>query len=217
VVNFPHNPTGATISQKDFSEIIDICRENNIYLFSDEMYRFLEYDPKNRLPSASDLYEKAISLFGLSKSFALPGLRIGWLSSRDKELMQKIGEFKDYTTICNNSPGEILAIIALRNKDRILKRNLDIISENLELLDRFFAKYQDMFMWNRPVAGPIAFPEFKGELPISEFCEKLVEKNSTMLLPASVYGVKGNFFRIGFARKNLNEGLKKLEDFILNL
>ena len=118
VINFPHNPTGATVSAKEFKEIIELCRKNNTLLFSDEMYRFLEYNSDIRLPSASDLYENAISLFGMSKSFALPGLRIGWLSSKNKNLMQKISEFKDYTTICNNAPGEILSIIALQNKEK---------------------------------------------------------------------------------------------------
>lgn len=217
VINFPHNPTGATISKADFSELIELCRENNTLLFSDEMYRFLEYDSKNHLPSASDLYENAFSLFGMSKSFALPGLRIGWLSSKNKMLMKQIGEFKDYTTICNNAPGEILSIIALRNKEQILKRNLKIISDNLELLESFFSKYNHLFEWQQPIAGPISFPKFKGKMAISEFCEKLVKEQETMLLPSSAYGFEGNYFRIGFARKDLNESLERLAEFVTNL
>jgi len=215
VVNFPHNPTGATLSESEFREIIELCKKNNILLFSDEMYRFLEHDIQYRLPSASDLYENAISLFGLSKSFALPGLRIGWLSSKNKELMQQIGEFKDYTTICNNAPGEILSVIALRNKEQIIKRNLKIISDNLELLTSFFNRHNQLFEWNPPVTGPISFPKLKAEIPIFDFCRKLVEEQETMLLPSSVYGFEGNYFRMGFARKDLNDGLKRLEKFIL--
>lgn len=215
VVNFPHNPTGATVSENDFNAIADFCRQRSILLFSDEMYRFLEYDENHRLPSASDLYENAISLFGMSKSFALPGLRIGWLTSRNKKLMQKIAEFKDYTTICNNAPGEILAIIALRNKEIIIKRNLEIIHTNLQLLDRFFSSHSEKFEWKAPKAGPIAFPLLKNSITISDFCQELVEKKSTMLLPASVYGFQGNYFRIGFARKDLANGLERLENFLL--
>jgi aspartate/methionine/tyrosine aminotransferase len=214
VVNFPHNPTGATVSKKDFTEIIELCKKNNTVLFSDEMYRFLEYDSKDRLPSASDLYENAISLFGMSKSFALPGLRIGWLSSHNKNLMNEIANFKDYTTICNNAPGEILAIIALQNKEKIVNRNLQIISENLILLDSFFKNYVQLFEWKPPVAGPIAFPKFLGKTEIATFCKNLIEKNEVMLLPSSVYGFEGNYFRIGFARKNMPEALEKLEDFL---
>ncbi len=214
VINFPHNPTGSTISEKELNEIIEICRQNNIFLFSDEMYRFLEYNSKNRLPSVSDSYENAISLFGLSKSFSLPGLRMGWLTSKNKKLMQSIASFKDYTTICNNAPGEILAIIALRNKEKIFKQNLKIISENLNLLNSFFAKYNTMFKWHAPKAGSIAFPELKLEIGILHFCTDLVEQKSVMLLPSSVYNFPGNGFRIGFARKNMKEALEKLEEFV---
>ncbi len=214
VINFPHNPTGATVSKEDFQEIVELCKKNNTLLFSDEMYRFLEYHATDRLPSASDLYENAISLFGLSKSFALPGLRIGWLTSKNKKLMQDFANFKDYTTICNSAPSEILGIIALQNKERIVARNLQIISENLNILTSFFQTYHRVFEWNQPVAGPIAFPKFLGEGDISSFCKQLVEEKEVMLLPASVYGFPGNYFRIGFARKNMKEGLEKLVEFL---
>lgn len=214
VINFPHNPTGATISAADLNELIKLCQQNNTMLFSDEMYRFLEYNSKNQLPSASDLYENAISLFGMSKSFALPGLRIGWLTSKQKKMMQKIAEFKDYTTICNSGPSEILSIIALQNKALILKRNLKIISNNLKILNSFFTKHKSIFEWQAPVAGPISFPKLKPEIPVSDFCANLIQQKETMLLPAGVYGMKENHFRIGFARKDLNKGLEKLDEFI---
>jgi aspartate/methionine/tyrosine aminotransferase len=214
VINFPHNPTGATISKNDLNEIIDLCRKNNTLLFSDEMYRFLEYDSKDRLPSASDIYENAISLFGMSKSFALPGLRIGWLSSKNKILMKAISEYKDYTSICNSAPSEILSLIALQNREQILSRNLQIISDNLKILNPFFDKYKQLFDWHAPVAGPISFPKLKGEISVGEFCKGLIKEHQTMLLPSSVYGIEENHFRIGFARKDLPDALKKLESYI---
>ncbi len=214
VINFPHNPTGATILQKELLEIVDLCRKQNILLFSDEMYRFLEYNKEDRLPSSSDLYENAVSLFGLSKSFALPGLRIGWLSSKNKKLMQEIAAFKDYTTICNNGPGEILSIIALRNKEKIFQKNMDIISENMETLNSFFKKHKTIFEWHSPKAGPIAFLKLKSEISIQQFCINLVEQKSVMLLPSTVYNFPGNYFRLGFARKNMKEALEKLEEFV---
>lgn len=214
VINFPHNPTGATISTNELNEIVKLCRQNNTFLFSDEMYRFLEYNLNDQLPSASDIYENAISLFGMSKSFALPGLRIGWLSSKNQKLMQKIEEFKDYTTICNSAPSEILSIIALKNKDQIFKRNKNIIAENLKILNTFFAQHKHLFEWYPPIAGPISFPKLKAEIDVTNFCKKLIIEKNVMLLPASVYGIKENHFRIGFARKDLNEGLQKLAKFI---
>ncbi len=214
VINFPHNPTGVTITERELKQIIEIARQNNCIVFSDEMYRFLEYEEKTRISSACDLYENAISLFGMSKSFALAGTRIGWIATKNEEILKKIAVYKDYTTICNSAPSEILAIMALRAKDQLLRRNLEIINKNLGVLDDFFNHYKNEFGWKRPMAGTIAFPKLISEMKIDDFCLDLVEKNGVMLLPASVYDFDGNFFRIGFARKNMPEALSHLNSFL---
>ncbi len=214
VINFPHNPTGATISQNNLKKIVEIAGRKNLYLFSDEMYRFLEYKHTERTSSACDLSEKAVSLFGMSKSFALAGLRIGWLATKSTELLREFAAFKDYTTICSSAPSEILAIMALKLKNNILKRNLEIIDGNLKLLDTFFEDQSRLFEWHKPTAGPIAFPKLKGERNVSEFCADLIEKKGVLLLPADQYDYEGNHFRIGFARKNMPEALEKLRKYI---
>ncbi|MFO7827476.1 MAG: aminotransferase class I/II-fold pyridoxal phosphate-dependent enzyme [Bacteroidales bacterium] len=214
VINFPHNPTGTIIQEDELKEIIDLAKTNNMIVFSDEMYRFLEYDEIDQTTSACDLYENAVSLFGMSKSFALAGLRIGWLTTKNTGLLNKFLNFKDYTTICSSAPGEILAIAALRAKDQILKRNLKIIKSNLKLLDQFFSTYKHLFLWNRPKAGPIAFPKMNADINVNRFCVDLVEKKGVMLLPSSVYDYHGNNFRIGFARKNMAEALNKFEEYL---
>jgi aspartate/methionine/tyrosine aminotransferase len=118
VINFPHNPTGALITGGQLDEIVRLCRENGILLFSDEMYRGLERDPALRLPCASGLGDHCISLSGMSKSFALPGLRIGWLSCSNIRIREKLHGLKDYTTICSSAPAEILSVIALQNSEK---------------------------------------------------------------------------------------------------
>jgi aspartate/methionine/tyrosine aminotransferase len=214
VINFPHNPTGATISRTDLAKITEIAERKDIVLFSDEMYRFLEYDERDRLPSACDMSRKAISLSGLSKGFALAGLRIGWLTTQNADLFKGFASYKDYTTICSSAPSEILAIMALRAKDRILKRNLDLIGENLKRLDSFFADYADLFEWKRPKAGTIGFPRLEGEIKSADFCADLLDKKGVLLLPADRYGYEGNHFRIGFGRRTLPEALEKLRDYV---
>jgi len=214
VINFPHNPTGATIKEDELKEIINLAKSKDIIIFSDEMYRFLEYDNADQNTSACDLYENAVSLFGMSKSFALAGLRIGWLVTRNSNLLNKFLAFKDYTTICSSAPSEILAIIALRAKKQIIQRNLQIIKNNLEKLDLFFAHFNHFFEWNKPKAGPIAFPELKSNMDVNHFCVDLVEKKGVMLLPASVYDYQGNNFRIGFARKNMPEALNVFDEYL---
>ncbi|OFX89985.1 MAG: aminotransferase [Bacteroidetes bacterium GWF2_33_16] len=214
VINFPHNPTGATITETQLKEILETARQRNIIFFSDEMYRFLEYDKKDRIPSACDLYENAVSLFGMSKSFAMAGARIGWLTTKNIDLLKKFSVYKDYTTICSSAPSEILAIMALRSKEIILKRNLQIIESNLTILDSFFSDHSHLFEWSKPKAGPIAFPKLLLTTNIDDFCFDLVEKKGVMLLPASVYDFNSNNFRIGFARRNMTESIEKLEQFL---
>lgn len=211
VVNFPHNPTGALPGKENFEKIANIAKENHIYLFSDEMYRFLEYDAAYRLPAGAEIYEQGISLFGMSKTFALAGLRLGWLVTRDPDLMKKLIAFKDYTTICSSAPGEILALLALRVKDRIIGRNLEIIKSNLELLDRFFAGRPGLFSWNKPNAGSIALPRLLTKEKTSQFCHEIIEKRGVVLLPSSVYDYGENHFRIGFGRRDMPEALNLIE------
>jgi len=214
VINFPHNPTGATIKEDELKEIINLAKSKDIIIFSDEMYRFLEYEDTDKTTSACDLYENAISLFGMSKSFALAGLRIGWLVTRNSNLLNKFLAFKDYTTICSSAPSEILAIIAIRAKEKIIQRNLEIIKNNLEQLDQFFAQFNHFFEWNKPKAGPIAFPKLKSDMDVNHFCIDLVEKKGVMLLPSSVYDFQGNNFRIGFARKKMKEALNVFGEYL---
>ena len=114
VINFPHNPTGHLIPHADLAHIVEKAREYGAYLFSDEMYRMLELDASRRLPSICDLYERGVTLSGLSKAYGLPGLRIGWLATRDATSMAQFIGWHDYTTICNSAPSEVLAIIGLQ-------------------------------------------------------------------------------------------------------
>lgn len=214
VINFPHNPTGAHLHQIEFNQIIEWCRERNIILFSDEMYRFLEYDSPQRLPSACEVYENSVTLCGMSKSFALPGLRLGWLLTKNKVWLQRIQSFKDYTTICNPGPSEVLALMALKMKDWILNRNLEIIRSNLGLMEQFAQRHSHILRWIPPQAGSVAFPELLINKDIAHFCRCFVEKKGVMLLPGTVYGYPGNFFRLGLGRRNFSEALAIFEEFI---
>jgi aspartate/methionine/tyrosine aminotransferase len=208
VINFPHNPTGHTLSRGELDSVIGLARKHGLTLFSDEMYRLLEYDAADQLPPVCDLYEKGISLSGLSKSFALPGLRIGWLATQESALLERWLAYKDYTTICNSAPGEILGLIALQNKERIVRRNLDIIHANLESAERFFGEHAQYFSWFRPKAGSVAFPEWLGDRPVEQFCQDVLEKQGVMIVPGSLFDFPGNHFRIGLGRKNLPEALE---------
>lgn len=214
IINTPHNPTGYLMALDKFEYVINLARERKIYLFSDEVYRFLEYTEAQRLPAAADLYRKGVSLGVMSKAFGLAGLRIGWLAIKDSGLFNKVAAFKDYTTICNSAPSEAIAIAALRNKAHLLERNLEIVGRNVKLLEEFFTEFSDIMTWQKPFAGAIAFPRLTIEESAEEFCVKLVESKGVLLLPGNYYGAGEKHFRIGFGRKNMPEGLAVLEEYL---
>jgi aspartate/methionine/tyrosine aminotransferase len=216
IINFPHNPTGYSPDREDFDRILKIAKSRNMYVFSDEMYRLLEYNPADRLPAACDSYAKAVSLSGMSKAFGLAGTRIGWLATRERRLFNKMAALKDYTTICSSAPSEILALITLRAKADVLAEQLNRIKRNLSLLETFFVRNQELCEWIRPKAGTIAFPKLKSSSGATAFCRRTVSQAGIMLLPSTVYNYGDSHFRVGFGRENLPVVLERFEEFIKN-
>lgn len=217
VVNFPHNPTGYLPNPTEFQSLVDLVSRSGAYLFCDEMYRGLEYPPQDRLPPACDLYERAISLSGLSKTFSLPGLRIGWLATQDRALLDQFLALKDYLTICNSAPSEILGLIALRNQAAIIQRNLEIIQANLEASAHFCQRHADLFEWLPPHAGSVAFPRWRGPASIELFCQRALDKLGVMIAPGSLFEITpvpaslAQHFRLGLGRRNFHIALHHLE------
>lgn len=213
VVNVPHNPTGYLMSRADFDELNKFVQENNLLLFSDEVYRESEYDPADRLPAAVDYGSHAVSLGVTSKTYGLAGLRIGWVATKNRELYEKMASLKDYTTICNSAPSEFLAEVAMRHRAKLANRNLEIIKHNISVIDDLFTRYSSLFSWHRPKAGSMGFPKLlKGN--VESFCDNLVKKAGVLLLPGSVYDDAHNHFRLGLGRKNLPQAVERLEEYL---
>lgn len=218
-INCPNNPTGATMVKEDIDALVRLCRAHDIYLFSDEVYRLLELDDTKRMAQVADLYEKGFSLNVLSKAYGFPGLRLGWIASQDKEMLQKFEQYKHYLSICNPAPSEYLAKVVLNHREAILFKNRKLLSENLAKLEQFFGNYRDTFDWYRPDGGCIAYPRYKGRGTVENFCNNLVEQYGVLLLPASIYrselmDTPGDRFRIGFGRKSIDAGLAALGKFL---
>jgi aspartate/methionine/tyrosine aminotransferase len=204
-VNFPNNPTGKIIDAADFARLAELCDERGIHLFSDEVYRGLERDVSRTLPQAADLSARALSLNVTSKSLGLPGLRIGWITCRDRELRSRLERAKHYTTICNSAPSEVLARIAIKAREPILERNRAVIETNLPVFARFFAEFEDLFDWQAPDGGCVAYPRYLGADGVGEFCTRLVQEAGVLLLPASIYrsdltATPTDRFRVGVGR-----------------
>jgi aspartate/methionine/tyrosine aminotransferase len=214
VLNMPHNPTGYIADLEKFEAIIEIAREKNIIILNDEVYNGLEIEVNTRLPYISDIYENGVSIGGLSKAYGLAGLRIGWVASRNSSIINEINHYKDFTTICNSGISELLATFALKNRERLLSRSLNIIRNNLKLLHEFFDRYRDLFNFIPPKGGTIAFPEIKREIDIEQFCIDLVNQKGVLLLPGNYYDYDNRHFRIGFGRMNMPRALEVFESYI---
>ncbi len=213
IINFPHNPTGALLSKDELIEIVRIAKKNDLYIFSDEMYGMLTYNNEEFLP-VCDLYEKGISLWGMSKSFGLAGLRIGWIASKDKYLLQKILSFKDYLSICSSAVSEILSLIAINHKENFINPNLQKIKKNIEIFKKFVGKYSLLFDFIPPKSGSVSFVKINSEESSLDFAKKLVESKGIMTVPAEMFDYPGKYLRIGFGRSNFEQALNEFDFFL---
>lgn len=213
-INFPHNPTGAHLRRDALQRISDIAEDAKAVLFSDEVYRGLEYSSEHMLPAATDLSESAASLGVMSKSLALAGLRIGWLATRNASLMQRLVRLRDYTTICNSAPSELLALMALRARDRLLARSQAIVAANFEHARRFIEEHASHLAWAPPKAGSVALARLATR-NADELSRELAEHESVLLMPGSVFGLDPSYFRLGLGRKDLPTALEKLSGALL--
>jgi len=212
-INTPHNPTGLLMPPEIFRRVLELASRYGIYVFSDEVYRELEHDPAARLPAACDLYDRALSLSSVSKTYGLPGLRLGWLACRDTAFLRKIISFKHYTTICGSAPSEFLTALAFRHRQKFIDRNLQIVLRNLRQLSAFFSRQRNLFDWTPPNASTIGFARFKPEKDVLAFCEQLVHDAGVMLLPGTVYD-EPRHIRFGYGRRNMPESLVQFEAYL---
>lgn len=217
IINFPHNPTGSYLKKKEQDDIVSFAKEHDLYLYSDEMYFKLNYrDDYPSLPPVAALYEKGISLWGMSKSFGMAGLRIGWLVCQDVDLLKRIASLKDYLSICASAPSEILAIIALNHSDYFINKNIEKIKRNISIFKDYIASQtpSDTLFTDfiPPKAGSVAFVKIKKGISSMEFSDRLVKSSGIMTVPSEIFDYRSGFIRVGFGRQNLPEILTLLAD-----
>ena len=215
-INFPHNPTGAILSPDRYDALIQLCRKHGIYILHDEIFNGLGPTGTEYLPFVADIYERGLSLNVMSKSYGLPGLRIGWIACADGDVIAKMERMKHYLSICSSGPSERLAKIAVNNRNKLLARNCSIVDENLPKWEAFFARYPDLFDWRRPDGSCMAFPRYMGAEGVEQFTRTLLEESGVLLLPSTIYRSElgptpNDRFRLGYGRKGLDEGLAALE------
>lgn len=219
-INFPHNPTGAILSHDRYQALIALCRKHGIYILHDEIFHGLGPTGTKHLPFIADEYERGLSLGVMSKSYGLPGLRIGWIACQDKAVLSAMERLKHYLSICNSGPSEKLSIIALKNKETLIGRNNAIIDHNLPLWESFFAKHHDLFACQRPDGSCMGFAHYKGPEGVDAFAEKLVNEAGILILPSAIYRSElgktpENYFRFGYGRTGLEDGLAAFDTYLL--
>ncbi len=215
-VNFPNNPTGFVPGHETWTAFNAMCNERGIRVVSDEVYRGVEIDGARTLATAAEINPTALSISVTSKAYGLPGLRVGWVVSKDRDALGRLERAKHYTSICNAGPSEHLATIALRSGAAILERNRSIVEANERVVADFMRGHDDLFDYASPDGGCVAFPRFLGAEGATEFCRRAVEEDGVLLLPNSVYrsglcDVPEDRFRIGLGRANVPRSVAALD------
>ena len=213
VLNNPNNPCGSLMDEPMLRAICEIAEDVEAYVHSDEAYRGLYIDPKDKVPSIVDIYDKGIAVGSFSKPFSLTGLRLGWITSNEETVYQFMLR-RDYTTISKSMLDEALAAEAMPHIDRILERNSKIVRENLKMLDKWISE-EPLLDWIRPTAGSVAFMEHHVDMKASELCLRLIKEKSTFMVPGDCFNLP-RYLRIGYGNnsKLLSDGLEQVSEFL---
>lgn len=228
IINNPNNPTGATIPKSVLKRLVEFARERDIIIFSDEVYRPLFHGispiEDEFPPSMISLgYNKTIVTGSMSKAYSLAGIRLGWIASRDRSIIESIATARDYTTISVSQLDDQVASYALSDSvlHALLGRNIKLAKTNVALLEEFVNEHSSVCSWVKPTGGTTAFVKFgKNGQPVEDvqFCVDVIEKTKVMFLPGSrCFGqdFKG-YVRIGYVCETevLEEALKKLGAYV---
>jgi aspartate/methionine/tyrosine aminotransferase len=227
IINNPNNPTGAVLNKTFLQELIDVAAEKNITILADEVYRpiFHSFSPiDNDFPPSlvSMGYKNVIVTGSMSKAYSLAGIRVGWIASRNPELIERIASARHYTTISVSQFDEQIAAFALHSSTvhNLLARNIQLAKTNLALLERFMIKNEDECEWVKPLAGTTAFLKFHKEgKPVDsvDFCKKLLAKTGVLFTPGTCFGEEWKgYVRVGFVNSTevLEKGLVEAGRFV---
>ena len=215
-INNPNNPTGALMDAGYLAQFIDIARRSDAYILCDEVYRGTGQTGDGFGPAIADLYERGISVAGMSKTFSLAGLRLGWIAAAP-EVIAAVSIHRDYTTISVGMLDDHFAALALESKERILERSHRITRGNLALLADW-VDGEPAISWIRPQAGTTALLKYDFDMPSRDFCVALLEQTGVMVTPGSALHMEG-WLRIGYANDPaiLREGLARVSGFLKGL
>ena len=213
-INSPNNPTGSVIPDWMLEKIVEIAKKKNIWILSDEVYRGLNIYGNPYSKSVVDLYDKGISVGSMSKTYSLPGLRVGWIVARE-DLINEINHQRQYNTISVSIIDDYYASIGLENRDWISRRNFEILTAGRENLINWLKDNPDIDCV-LPTSGTTVLLKYNKDIPSKELCKKLQEATGVALLPGSTMMMEG-YVRAGFCSDNLKQGLESFSEYLNTL
>lgn len=191
----PNNPTGVLIRDDGLAGIAAIAARHDLWVISDEVYRGVNQADDTLSTSIAEIYPKGIAVGSMSKAFAMAGLRLGWIAA-PPALLHQVMIHRDYNTISVGMIDDLIASIALENRDALLDRNRRIVRTNLDILSRWVVQ-EPSVSWFKPDGATVTLLNYKLDMPSRDFCEQLLRETGVLLVPGSVFGVEGAV-RIGF-------------------
>ncbi len=221
VINSPHNPSGAILTETQKQQVLQIAKTFNCYLLCDDVTQPMVHksahhnkgDSVNLSHHFLD-YENTIVVSVLSKSFGLAGVRLGWVVSRNTPLLEQLIAFKTYGSICTSAVDEYLAEIALTHAQPIIANNLAIIEQNKACLTPFLEQHGDIFSCALPQAGFLAVMQIKTDKPLEHWLHELLDQSGVLLLPTHLFGLSSDAVRLGLGQKNFGDGLQAISKFV---
>jgi len=218
LVTNPNNPTGAVLNEDEMEVVVETARRVGAWIISDETYRGAEVEGDTS-PTFWGRYEQVVVTSGLSKAFALPGLRIGWAVAPE-EMIEQIWIHHDYVTTTPGFLNDRLAAIAMEpvRREAILARTRKIIRSNLRLLEEWLNEYSHLFHYARPVAGAIAYFEYDFPINSTTLIDRLRMESSVLLVPGEQFGLdKGIRVGFGYDIRKTMKGLALMEEMVRGL
>ena len=210
-LNNPNNPTGAVIPNWMLEEIVKIAQRRNIWILSDEVYRGLNLIGKPYSKSIADIYEKGISVGSMSKTYSLPGLRVGWVVGR-ADIINEINHQRQYNTISISALDDYFAAVALENKDAIAERNFKIMNNGLTILNNWLNSTPRV-RCILPKGGTTVLLNYNRNIPSRELCKKLQQDTGVALLPGETLEIEG-YVRLGYCAENLEQALNLFGEWL---
>lgn len=217
VINNPNNPTGFVWGDDVMEKVVSVCKKHGVMLMCDEVYRPLYHESEVVKSVVSFGYDRTVSTGSMSKAFSMAGLRLGWIVTKNLKLIESIYEKRDYSTIAVLVVDDMLATLALRNRNQIIKRSHEICKRNLDVLQNEIDKLNGLLQWQRPKGGSTCFIKINANVNTFAMADELATKHKVLVVPGELFNQPG-YIRVGFGNneRDIREGLKILLAWLAN-